>query len=78
MKKIIILAVLLSSGCGGHYDAKVSGDVYVHHQIEVQDLNKYFYAECEVDNPSDTPAQLQTCADAKVGQVLSFLFGATK
>lgn len=77
MKKLSILLILTAAGCGGHYDAKVGGDVYVHHQIEVTDLRRYFLAECEADDPSGSQEEHEECADAKLGKALSFMFGDT-
>lgn len=76
MKNFLLLITLLSFTACGKVQVEVKGDVDVHHKIEVADLNKYFEAECTQENPGYTSQQIQECAGAKIGQVLSFLAGA--
>ena len=73
MKYLLVLLFVLT-GCGKH-EVKVSGDVDVHHKIELTDVRKYFIAECTEENPAFTQEEIDTCADAKVGNFLSVLYG---
>ncbi len=73
MRLLFLLPLLLLSACGGRYD--VSGDVTVHHELEISDLKRYFLAQCQRDNPDDSLTEQSLCAEAKVADVLEYLFG---
>lgn len=58
--------------CGGRYDVVVGGNVTVHHQIEIGDLQQYFEAECRHEDPTMNDQQLQDCANQKIAAVIDY------
>lgn len=75
MRLPVLLLLLFMIGCGGSYNADVSGTVTVKHQLDLQDLTVYFAAECLQANPTYTQDQVNTCANSKVGDFLTFVYG---
>lgn len=69
MRTLMLLLIL--SGCA---PIEVE-DVQVVHSLDVQSVERYFEASCAAQYPWYTQAQVEACADAKVGEFLSGLGG---
>lgn len=71
---VLLVTGLSAFGCGPYEvhvnDVKVDGNITHTLKFDVEDLKKYFQAECEQEVPA---SQVQDCVDAKIGRFLSFM-----
>jgi hypothetical protein len=62
-----LIPLFLLSGCG--VDVKGLRDVKVTHEINVDSIEKYVQAYCELGN--ELPGEIEACVNAEIGKILS-------
>lgn len=75
---LVAFIVFAAIGCGKQeIEVKpITGDINVHHKLELEDVKMYFTAECEDSLPQGyTQAELDQCVDIKMGKFLTTGFG---